>query len=204
MLPGRSQCMQDEKDHAARKHVDGSHGVAVDLGHGDLPRHCIQGEAHVQQVAAPGYLHRLAGGGPLRALGLDGQRRVRGHVHLRCPVVVLAAHAEVAQLHAVGPAELDGLPEVHQLELVAPQEEVLERDVSMADVVGVDVPDRLEQLRHEAHEDMLVERAALVLVAELLYVAEQVAVAVLQHEPRGGRVEEGAQRLQEEGALVGL
>mmetsp|Transcript_137869 Transcript_137869/g.384435 ORF Transcript_137869/g.384435 Transcript_137869/m.384435 type:complete len:346 (-) Transcript_137869:44-1081(-) len=204
LVPGRRLRVQDEEGHAAGEHIHGSRSVAVDLRHGELPLRRVRREAHVAEVAAALHLNDLARRAAGRALGLHDQARAGGHVALGRAVVVLPAQAEVPELLAARRAEAHRLAEVHEPELPAPQQQVLQGDVAVPDVARVQMPHGLQQLPHVAQDHRLRELAALRVALPLHAVEEVAPVAVLQHQPSELVVAEDAQHLEQEPALLRL
>mmetsp|Transcript_125529 Transcript_125529/g.280111 ORF Transcript_125529/g.280111 Transcript_125529/m.280111 type:complete len:274 (-) Transcript_125529:52-873(-) len=175
--PGWQLRVQDKKADAAGEHVDGSHRVARRLRHARRAWHCAWGKNHLAEVSLDHHLH----GACSRHVSHRAQHLERppGAVGLRGPVVLLAAGAKIPQ-HLVAPhgAQLHGLTEIHEAQPPILDEQVLERDVAMADVATMEKANRLQQLPHRRPKEQLIQLSAVRRHLEELSLA-----AELGHEP---------------------
>mmetsp|Transcript_29928 Transcript_29928/g.75390 ORF Transcript_29928/g.75390 Transcript_29928/m.75390 type:complete len:209 (-) Transcript_29928:178-804(-) len=146
--PGRLPHHQHEGANSAREDVSGCGRVAVGLRGAGLARDGVGGKEHLAPALVVGHLRHAAREAVVGADDLHhGMPR---DVHLWRPVHPLPRLCEVPQRRTVEATETDRLAEVRQDAIATSQEDVLEREVSMADVAAVQVLHRLQELRDVA------------------------------------------------------
>mmetsp|Transcript_99138 Transcript_99138/g.286063 ORF Transcript_99138/g.286063 Transcript_99138/m.286063 type:complete len:271 (-) Transcript_99138:480-1292(-) len=198
LVPWRTAGQQDEQADASREDIDRRRLVTVDLCPSTAVRLRARGEEHLAEVRLvhPGR-HDGARCGACRYQGVNevGARDVA----LRRTVEVLANRPKVPQRSAANAPALHSHAEVHEPQAPILEQYILQRDITVANVVAVEIVNGLQHLPCVALGPAMLQWAL------LRHLLEQLApVSELGHQPDVAAILEDAAHAQDEHGQVRL
>mmetsp|Transcript_10989 Transcript_10989/g.23114 ORF Transcript_10989/g.23114 Transcript_10989/m.23114 type:complete len:277 (-) Transcript_10989:843-1673(-) len=155
------------------------------LRHARLPGHRPRWQENFATATVVGNLNHSPRLPVCRADDLDGS--LARDVHLRGPIHALPGLRIIPHGGAIDGAQTHSLSEVHEHAVTFPKQHILQGDVAVAHIVPMEMPHRLQQLRHVAPLFLLRERLPIGDPLE-----ELTPIAIVRDEVGGGGILENA------------